>query len=166
MTLATHMVAGAAVAKVFSSHPVEAFAIGWISHYILDSVVHWDYPLSITGGEEHVPINVRQASKKLIAYDITKVSIDVCLGVILVTILARNFDPNNLVVLIAGAIGATIPDFLQFLFGIFKLKILEILQKFHDFMHAKHTLKHKPFFGISTQIGIILVATLFFVFQL
>lgn len=164
MTLATHMVVGAAAAKVFSSHPVEAFAIGWISHYIMDSVVHWDYPLSITQGAEHTPINVRQAPKKLIAYDIAKVLIDVCIGFILIYILAQNFNSNNLTMLVAGAVGATIPDFLQFLYGIFKVSVLRALQNFHDFMHAKTTLKNRPVLGIGSQVCIILVIGMLLMF--
>lgn len=166
MTLATHMVAGAAAAKVFSSHPVEAFLVGWLSHYILDSVVHWDYPLSITGGDEHAPINVRQASRKLIAYDVAKVLTDVAIGAILIFILSWNFSSHNVPLLIAGALGAVVPDFLQFLFGIFKVRILAILQDFHNFMHAKRTLKGRPLYGIGLQVCVILVATFFFAVQL
>lgn len=160
------MVAGAAAAKVLSSHPLEAFVIGWLSHYILDSVVHWDYPLSITGGEEHAPLNIREASKKLIAYDVAKVLIDVLLGALIIYVLSRNFSPDNIHLLIAGAFGATIPDFLQFLYGVFKVRILAILQDFHNFMHAKRTLKGRPIFGITAQICVILIATYFFIAQL
>ncbi|HLP44191.1 MAG TPA: hypothetical protein VK145_02830 [Candidatus Nanoarchaeia archaeon] len=166
MTLATHMVVGAAAAKVLSSHPVEAFVIGWISHYILDSVVHWDYPLSITGGQEHAPLNIREASKKLIAYDVGKVLIDVILGAIMIYVLSKNFSPDNVHLLVAGALGATIPDFLQFLYGVFKVRILAILQDFHNFMHAERTLKGRPIVGIAAQICVILIATYFFAAQL
>ena len=45
---------------------------------------------------------------KLIAYDIAKVLIDVCIGFILIYILAQNFNSNSLTMLVAGAVGATI----------------------------------------------------------
>ncbi len=168
MTLATHMVVGAAAASVFTNHPVEAFVVGWASHYVMDAIVHWDYPLSITGGTEQVPLNIKQAPIKLIAFDVGKVLLDVAIGGLILGLLAwrlhLNFD--NIWILFAGAIGGTIPDFLQFLYGVFKVKILALLQRFHGFMHAKRGLREKPIYGIFLQLFIIAVASFFVVVKL
>jgi hypothetical protein len=29
-----------------SSHPTTAFALGFGSHFVLDAIPHWDYPIS------------------------------------------------------------------------------------------------------------------------
>ena len=36
---------GGALAGLFPSHPVAAFAVGFASHFVIDAIPHWDYPL-------------------------------------------------------------------------------------------------------------------------
>jgi hypothetical protein len=45
MILSTHAIAGAAIASFLPSHPTAAFVLGFASHFVLDAIPHWDYPI-------------------------------------------------------------------------------------------------------------------------
>ena len=45
MILSTHAVVGAALASFVPSHPLAALVIGFASHFALDGIPHWDYPI-------------------------------------------------------------------------------------------------------------------------
>ena len=45
MVLTTHAVAGATLATLVPNHPLWGFVIGFGSHFVLDSIPHWDYSL-------------------------------------------------------------------------------------------------------------------------
>ena len=46
MILSTHAIVGAAIASFLPSHPATAFVLGFGSHFVLDAIPHWDYPIS------------------------------------------------------------------------------------------------------------------------
>ena len=43
MVLTSHVVVGAAVSSLVPGHPVAGFAVGFLSHYLLDMIPHRDY---------------------------------------------------------------------------------------------------------------------------
>ena len=45
MILSTHAVVGAALASFVPSHPFAALVLGFASHFALDAIPHWDYPI-------------------------------------------------------------------------------------------------------------------------
>lgn len=45
MILSTHAIVGAAIASFLPSHPTTAFVLGFASHFVLDAIPHWDYPI-------------------------------------------------------------------------------------------------------------------------
>jgi hypothetical protein len=45
MILSTHAIVGAALASFLPAHPIGAFVIGFGSHFVLDAIPHWDYPI-------------------------------------------------------------------------------------------------------------------------
>lgn len=149
------MVVGAAAARMFSETPTQAFFIGWLSHYIMDAIAHWDYPLRSFSADEHSPLDAKVTFNKYLFLDIGKVLLDVALGVIVIFLVAGTMSWENLLLLFVGAIGGALPDFLQFLLGVTRLKALRIHQQFHNFMHATHKLDDKPLIGITSQVLII-----------
>lgn len=167
MTLTTHIVAGAAGARVFASNPVQGFIIGWLSHYVLDSIVHWDYPLTSAKPEIFAPNAKENLSlfNKALFGDALKVFFDVFLGFVLVFFfLDFRMDPRYSI-LIAGAMGAVIPDFLQFVFLVWKNRFLKFLQRIHVFIHAEGDLNDRPFLGIVSQAAIIFIILVLFNFM-
>ncbi len=162
MTLATHIVAGAAAAKILSTDPTQAFIIGWISHYFLDSITHWDYPLKAFSSNRQDPRQNKVSFNKYLILDMAKVIVDALIGFAIVAIaykglLSGAFDKQQLYIVLAGAIGGTMPDFVQFLYGLFKVKLFRVFQNFHDYVHADSDLNNRPVLGIALQILIILL---------
>lgn len=145
MTLGTHIVVGTALASVYAGGPVAAFGIGLISHYLLDSIPHWDYPIS-SNNEKNV---------KAFTTDVTKVFTDVLIGV---GIMAFILSPERIFtdpVIIAAIIGSAFPDFLQFGLIVYKHEVLNKLQRFHHSFHSHLSLNDKPLKGIIYQVLII-----------
>ncbi len=168
MTLATHIVTGATVAAVLTKDPVAGFFAGWISHYLLDSIPHWDYKIrSFEAKDESKPLEKKVEFGSAIFQDIGKVLLDACLGflVLYISVFFSNggiggLGTQTILVLLLGAIGGTFPDFLQFFYGLWNVWPLRKLQEFHHFIHAKTKLNDKPHIGVPMQIGIISLAGL------
>ncbi len=158
MTLATHMVTGATAAAVFSSHPVEAFFIGWASHYVFDAIPHWDYSLASFSSDSEKPLDTKVTFNRFLFLDIGKVLLDVLIGALVVYFLSVGVNTFTLTILFFGAIGGVVPDFLQFLYGFIKIPILRSFQQFHNFTHSKKKLDHRPLIGITSQVLIIALA--------
>ena len=52
MILSTHAIVGGAIASLFPSHPALVAVAGFASHFAIDAIPHWDYPLrSISTGQ-------------------------------------------------------------------------------------------------------------------
>jgi hypothetical protein len=162
MTLATHIVTGAAAARLFATHPAEAFIIGLASHYILDSVAHWDYPIRAYSSEKHAPGDTKVHFNRAIFLDIGKVLLDVLIGFAIVFFAHAQFVNGHLAFLLIAAAGAVLPDFIQFVYGVYKLPLLGLMQRFHHFMHAETHFNDRPVIGVATQVCLILLASMFF----
>ena len=164
MTLATHIVTGAAVAGVLTKDPTAAFLAGWVSHYLLDALPHWDYPIaSFEAKDEQKPLEKKVEFGMVFVKDVVKVLTDACLGFVLLYITiwgSGDVSPDMLVILLAGAFGGVFPDFLQFLYGVWNVWPLRKLQEFHHFIHADLKLDDRPRVGVPMQIGIISFAGL------
>ncbi len=160
MTLSTHIVVGAAAAKVFSTNPVQAFFVGMITHYILDSVAHWDYPLAAFSWNKEKPTETKISFTAALYTDIAKVLTDVALGFALVTFATSGFSVHNFWLLAAGAVGGVMPDFIQFLYGVWKNGVLRWLQKFHHSMHSKKDFNNRPIVGVPLQVVVMMLAGL------
>jgi len=149
MTLATHAVAGAALASLMPAHPAAAFAAGFLSHFLLDAIPHWDYHLASSRKDEANPLNDDLVISRDFYFDLIKIIGDALLGLI---VSWWWFGPYALI----GAIGAQLPDLLQFAY--FKLRgpILTPLQTFHQWIHTDYRIKKRPVLGISLQVLLVL----------
>jgi hypothetical protein len=47
LILSTHAIIGGAVASLFPSHPVFIAIAGFASHFAIDAIPRWDYPLQV-----------------------------------------------------------------------------------------------------------------------
>jgi|SRR3989344_255543 len=169
MTLATHIIVGAAGARLFAANPIQGFIIGWLSHYLVDSIIHWDYSIGsidpkVKGEKSNRDALLKRKLhfRKGIVVDIGKVIVDVCVGFLLAFLFLRDPSKTLNLTLLAGALGSTMPDFLQFTFFAWKNKPVEILQRFHNFMHAERDLNDRPVLGVSIQLAIVIVIFILF----
>ncbi len=168
MVLTTHAVVGGALASIAYAEPAAAFGIGFLSHFLLDAIPHWDYfhllP-SFKGNTEGNGFTV-ELSKRLM-FDIGFIIFDIILGFLLVFLffLRKGFILNFGILIkdpiIWGAIGGILPDFLQFAYSKFPRQPLTSIQKLSEFMHSKnYSFQNKFLLGASFQIVIVA----FFVF--
>lgn len=119
MILFPHMLIGGAIG-VHSKNICWAFLFGFLSHFVLDMIPHWEYldHLKQVGYPKNFP----------------KIFIDFAVGISAVMLLTWSF-PNKLVILSAVA-GSIIPDALQIMIHFFKLNWLKPLFDFHRKIHS------------------------------
>jgi hypothetical protein len=147
MILSTHAVVGAALANLMPSHPVAAFAAGFASHFVIDSIPHWDYPLKSMS----IGLSARNDGRLTAARmrDLAVIGFDAFAGLILAIGLFGT--RANLVAVLAGAIGGMLPDPLQFVYTLYPREPLATLQRFHKWMHSMRKLDWP--LGVSSQVA-------------
>jgi hypothetical protein len=146
MILSTHAIVGGAVANLVPSHPGLAAILGFASHYAIDAIPHWDYPLrSISVGRGADNRSLRRSRDLFL--DLMLIGFDACAGLGLAVWLFAT--SATLGVIILGACAAMLPDPLQFVHSLYPREPLKSLQRFHHWMHAKRKLSWP--IGASSQ---------------
>lgn len=166
MVLATHIIIGGTLGAVSRANPFLAFVVGFLSHFILDSIPHWDYSLSSGSKEgQSNPLDADMVLGKAFIFDLIRIGMDILVGVGLLTFLfwdgyvGHELFLNSIV---WGAIGGAIPDFLQFAYMKLRKEPLTSLQRFHIFIHAETRLIGRFVIGPLLQGGLVLFVLLFF----
>ena len=152
MTLTTHGVVGGAIVSLFPTSPVLGLCLAFASHYLLDGIPHFDYPIRSTSlrPKSAVPMKYDTA---LLADAIT-ISADAALGVALAILL---FAARGSIALVAcGALAAILPDVLQFTYNRFPHEPLASLQTLHHWAHTSKGMK-RPILGIVSQVIFLVV---------
>ena len=160
MTLTTHAVVGAAIAASMPSHPVIGFTLAFASHFVLDVIPHWDYPLLSHKKDNNNRLNDDMILNKNFLVDLSRIGMDMCCGILLVLIFFTLTNPHLFWVPFIGLCGAVIPDALQFTYWKWRHQPLTTLQRFHIWIDPKKGLHDKPAIGIPFQIAVIIVAVL------
>ena len=158
MTLATHAVVGAAIAASIPSHPIIGFTLAFASHFVLDAIPHWDYPLYSSKKDSGDRMNDDMVLNKNFLVDLSRIGLDMSIGFLLVLIFFTLASPNLFWIPFIGLCGAVIPDGLQFVYWKWRHQPLITLQKSHIWIHAKKDFNDKPAIGIPFQIAVIAVA--------
>ena len=148
MILSTHAVVGGAISSLFPSDPILAAAAGFVSHFAIDAIPHWDYPLrSISVGKG--ADNRRLRLSRAVMTDLICIGVDACAGLALAIWLFAT--PASVWAIALGALAAMAPDPLQFVHSIHPREPLVTLQRFHRWMHSNRKLAWK--LGVSSQIA-------------
>jgi hypothetical protein len=156
LTLTTHAVVGAAIASLMPAYPSLAIAAAFASHFLLDAIPHWDYPIL----SDSVNPNVAAPMKydRALFADMLTIGTDAMLGMALaLLLLARRGD---FALVLCGAAAAILPDALQFAYMRLPREPLISLQRFHSWIHASRNFRARPVLGLSTQLGLMLFAVL------
>ena len=157
MTLTTHAVVGAAISSALRLNPGAALLAGFMSHFLLDRLPHWDYKLDSAKIDEKNPLNDDIPVNKKAIRDWVKISFDILLGPCLVLIFFMSNGQTDWESLLAGAFGGMLPDGLKFIFMKFRREPLKLFYRFHHLMHS--SLKTKDvFWGPCLQAIILLLA--------
>lgn len=154
MVLSPHIIVGASLANLLTFNPLIAFFIGFISHFLLDAIPHWDYEIKFINNNED-KLKKELNLNKNFKIDLLKIGLDFLLGLI---VLSFFIDGQNLYILLFGALGGIFPDLLQVLYYKFKVEPLKSLQKFHVVFIHSDLFKFKIIPGILTQIFVVIIS--------
>lgn len=152
MILATHAIVGASVASIVPHHPVAGFVFGFLSHFAIDAIPHWDYFLSSMRRDPDNYLNNDMRFDKHFPFDLVKIGLDAFLGIALALLFFQQLHQPLQWSILFGMFGGMLPDALQFVYWKFRREPLRTLQRFHLWIHAKKKLDHQPFLGILFQI--------------
>lgn len=163
MVLATHLITGAALGQVVGN-PVLALFSGFLSHFLLDAIPHWDYPLRTHKFDPANPLDPRMAINRDFVFDLGKIFLDLIIGVVVLGLAVKflNWQINSSVIL--AGLGAIVPDFLQFAYFKLQWPVLRTLQRLHVWVHAVRRLDDRMILGPSLQI--LLIALVFVILAL
>jgi hypothetical protein len=156
MILSTHAIVGGAIASLFPSHPTLAVVAGFASHFALDAIPHWDYPLrSITVGNR--ADNRRLKIGTALIRDLILIGLDACAGLALALFLFAT--PATALIIALSAIAGMLPDALQFVHSVYEREPLKSLHRFHSWIHSKRRVQWR--IGVSSQAAFaVLVSVL------
>jgi hypothetical protein len=133
LILATHAVVGAAIASLIPDHPLGAFLAGVASHFAIDAIPHWDYPLRsmFRGADKGAILPIDRG----LFVDFVLIALDGCVGLALGLWLFAT--PATMVTIVLGIFGGLLPDPLQFVNRLYPHEPLRSLQRFHSWIHSK-----------------------------
>ncbi len=141
MTLITHAVVGAAVASLVPHEPVLGFALGFASHFCVDSIPHWaegEILLRSVQKETSDPLSRRVHGGKAFVRDVSIVLTDSALGFAAAVFILFYIFHAPLVIVLMGAFAGQMPDGLQFVYMKLHPKIMDGLQYFHESIQEEH----------------------------
>jgi hypothetical protein len=150
MILTTHAIVGAALASFLPSHPAAAFVAGFASHFALDAIPHVDYP--IKSRSVNPRIGAPMAFDRALLQDAVTIGFDGLFGIMAALFLFSTVA--SFWAILMGAIGAILPDPLQFVHTRFPHEPLRTLQRFHRWAHTKKRLKG-VILAIGTQTALV-----------
>ncbi len=153
MFLTSHAVAGAATASLFPQNPFLAFIAGFLSHFALDAIPHWDY--KIKSSSVNPLIGAKMRYDKNFWEDVIHIGSDGLIGIFLALILFTS--PQNFWVILWGIFGGILPDPLQFLYIQFRHEPLISLFKFHLWVHTKRDTEKYPLLYFSLEAFVIIL---------
>ena len=159
MTLATHAIVGAAAASLTPARPLWGFILGFVSHFLIDAIPHWHYPLgSIEKDKANQLNNDMSVFDKKFPLDLFKMGSDALLGMLLSLFFFKAQYPYIFSAAFIGAVAGVLPDALQFVHMKWRHEPMISLQRFHLWIHAKKDLDDQTFRGVSYQILIIFIS--------
>ena len=158
MTLTAHAIVGAAVASVMPMHPVLGICAAFGSHFLVDAIPHWDYPMRspFVNPQFGAPMKLDRA----LLLDVISIGSDGLLGMILA--IALFATPATWWLIAAAAAAGILPDPLQFVYAHFKHEPLISLQRFHLWIHTTNHLHGRVAFGVTSQIGFLALCVFVF----
>jgi hypothetical protein len=151
MILSTHAVIGAAIASFVPTHPPMAFVLGFASHFLLDAIPHWDYPIRSASVDPE--IGAPMTFDRALLRDALVVGSDGLFGVLVSLFLFASSD--GLWSILLGALGAMLPDVFHTIDAHFPHEPLRSLQRFHRWVHTDKRMKNISFWAVGSQIALV-----------
>ena len=156
MILASHIIISGLLGATTQNYFLAA-VFGFVSHYIIDAIPHWDSYLS---PEFKIRAEIKDGSfikEKFFWKEISKIAIDILIGLILLFIFLQNLNFVSIIAVFISVFFSVLPDALQFLYWITKWQSLKWNIDLHDFIHnAIHKKIEQGFWpGMAIQVATI-----------
>jgi hypothetical protein len=150
MYLTVHAVAGALIGH-YVNEPIISFVVGFISHFFLDMLPHYD---------THLPKD--RSAKEIRKQYFNKIFSVIYIDISLTLITAVALFTNNIYFLTQavfwGMVGAILPDILQLLSFIFKNNwVLKQCNGLHNLVHYSPESQISIFLGHVTQLITLII---------
>lgn len=136
MILTNHAITGAMLATLTPNQPLLGFTAGFLSHFVLDAIPHWDYSLDSLKKDDKNPMNNDMAINRDFVKDLFKIGLDGIIGLAFAYLILCFYMKFSVLSILSGAIGAMAPDALQFAYMKCRFEPLVSLQRFHIWIHA------------------------------
>ena len=151
MILLTHSIAGAALAAT-QKDPLLAILVGFLSHFVLDVVPHWEYKIKPLQ-EDPLSREALPAYRKIVIDGLSGVAVPLALFVL--------WQDADFWLVFSGIIGAMLPDALQgvHLFWRSNRPVAALYRFHHSIQQLTFKLLPWPWIGMSFTI----FTTLFFI---
>lgn len=147
MYLAGHAAAGALIGQQLGGSPLIIFAMGMVSHFLLDLIPH---------GDKHHVVDYYHGKKEVLSELYYHLLVDAIITIIMIVVL-MSFTTLDRVSMAWGIVGSMIPDLIVGLNEIFNNAKLKAFTKFHFIVHNAliHKLDVSPLQGTLVQIVLI-----------
>jgi len=153
LTLTTHAIVGGAIASLMPAHPWLGLSLAFASHFLLDALPHWDYP--IRSSSINPDIAARMKYDGALIADLLTIGFDAALGIVVAVTLFKAQTPTSYLLALGGACAGIFPDALQFAYMPFPHQPLTSIQRFHEWIHTTHRMSKRPLLGITSQIALV-----------
>lgn len=157
MILVAHILLGALIGLTAPHRYWLVFVVAFASHFLLDAIPHYEYKIQLLkdrAEEKRGILNIFRDKKAFLV--LGKIAFDFLLGLLVVISLVW-FSPAKQYALV-GALSAALPDGLLAIYWATKTPLLEKLARLHCFVHPKNNKNTPPFWGISIQLIVGLIA--------
>ena len=140
------------------THPLVGLTLAFGSHFVLDALPHWDYPIrSSCINPSH---RTQMKYDRSLLMDFCTIGGDAALGIIFAVLLLSTPSGADLALILAGACAGMLPDALQFAYTRLPHQPLTAIQRFHEWIHTSRQMRGLPVLGIVSQfafVGIFLI---------
>jgi len=158
MIIASHIIVSGLLGATTQNYFLAA-VFGFVSHYVLDAIPHWDY----LSGEfiSKVKTETGFLKKKKFWQTMFKVAFDILTGLgllfIIFIVIIKNPVPKNIIPIFISIFFGVLPDALQLLYWITKWQSIKWNSDLQHFIHySTHKKIEQGFWpGIITQISTI-----------
>ena len=120
------------------AHPWLGLSLAFASHFLLDALPHWDYP--IRSSSINPDIAARMKYDGALIADLLTIGFDAALGIVVAVTLFNAQTPTSYLLALGGACAGIFPDALQFAYMRFPHQPLTSIQRFHEWIHTTHNL--------------------------
>ncbi len=156
MILASHIIVSGLLGATTQNYFLAA-VFGFVSHYVLDAIPHWDFYLSPEFKIKAEAEDGKFIKEKFFWKEASKIVIDILIGLGLLFIFLKNLSYINIAAVFISVFFGILPDPLQLLYLMTKVRFIKWnfdFQEFiHHLIHSKIDQKFWP--GIIIQISTI-----------